>query len=117
MTSRKPWAKQMKTKTGRKYQLVQKAGTKPINYLMDFQQEGKLNTLLETASGVHTLDVLETNMELNGWWTLTQMSTEKCNQKEQRTANIRFAAMLAEEQYQHSSKLSMVATLYKSLNA
>src|SRR6478672_10011721 len=84
MTFRKLWEKQMKTKTGLKYQLVQKAGKKRTNYLTDFQQAGKLKDLSETAPGVHTLDVLETNMELNGWWILTQSITEKHKRKNER---------------------------------
>ncbi len=79
MTSLKVWGKQMKTKTGRKYQLVQKVVMKPINYLTDYRQVEILKGTLVTVLGVHTLECLETNMALNGLWNLTQIITVKFN--------------------------------------
>ncbi len=40
---------------------------KQTNYLMDFQQAEKSKCLLPTVPGVHILECLETNTELNGW--------------------------------------------------
>jgi len=34
---------------------------------------------MATVHGVHILECLETNMEPNGWWTLTQNTKEKSN--------------------------------------
>src|SRR5438477_2026887 len=73
----KVWDEQTKMKTEVKFQSVQKAKKKPTNYLTDFQQEDKLKCLLLTVLGVHISQCLETNMELNGWLTLTQNITDK----------------------------------------
>ncbi len=91
MTFRNFWDKQMKTKTGLKYLLVQKVVKKQTNYLTDFRQAEILKCLLATVPGVPTLVCLEINMVLNGWWTLTQNITDKSNHKKQRMPDIGLA--------------------------
>ncbi len=79
MMFQKLWEKQMKMKTGLKYKLVQKVRKRRTNYSMVFRQGDKLKVKSATVPGAHILDVLETNMVLNGWWTLPQNITGKSN--------------------------------------
>ncbi|ALL06984.1 hypothetical protein AQ505_16720 [Pedobacter sp. PACM 27299] len=71
----------MKTKTSLKYQLVQKAVKRQIAFSTGYRQEVKSKAPLVTVPGVHMPECLETSMELNGSWNLTQMTTNKTNIK------------------------------------
>ena len=42
---------------------------------------GQIECLLLTVPGVHISECLETNMELNGWLTLTQIIKDKFNRR------------------------------------
>ncbi len=46
-------------------------------FSMDFQKEEKLKCQLPAVLLVLTLECLQTNLALNGWWTLTPETTGK----------------------------------------
>jgi hypothetical protein len=63
------------------------------HYSTVFQKAEILKCLLPTVPGVHTLECLQTNLVLNGWWALTENTTVKYKRTKQRTPNIRFCAI------------------------